>query len=150
MVRATHWVLIACCWGAVARGLSPVRIIGTWWPRTNKGQAGGYLGHGGCGGLARAATMQRYLLVTGCGLLAGHKQTSGRLHLPCIRAPPCIRCATTGQNLNQKISYCRGDDGNSKRPFADSTVVIVSGRNHQQMWESVGRMVMDNKRCASS
>ena len=86
--------------------------------------------------------------MAGCGLLAGRKQTSGRLHLPSIQAPLCIRCATAGQNLNQKMSNC-SDDGNSKRPFADSTVVIVSGRNHQQTWKSMGRMVVDNKRCAS-
>ena len=147
-MRATHWVLIACCWGAVAQGLSGSLEPGG--PGLIKGRLADTWGVvGGAGAGPCHHHEERYLLVTGCGLLAGHKPTSGRLHLPRIRAPLCIRWATTGQNLNQKISGCRGDDGNSKRPFADSTVVIVSGRNPQQMRKSVGRMVMDNKRCAS-
>ena len=75
-MRATNWMLNACCWGVVGRGLSGSfglkGWLGKWWHGTNKGKA--------CQCLARAGTRghcaNRGCLLGGCvRTFTGRQQT---------------------------------------------------------------------------
>lgn len=146
-MRATNWMLNARCWGVVVRGplgsFGPEGSWGKWWHRTNKGKACQCLVRAG---RAAAVRTEAACSAVVCGLSpAGSKQALGRLQLSRIWAPFCIRRTATDQNLNQKISKQRGNGGNSATPYADGTVIIVSGRNHQWLRKSVGRRMMKGR-----